>query len=171
MNFLIQQFVFAKSDIDFSEIIFIIVIAVFWILGAIVKVVSKQQRKTGTIAEKQRGVKQPSRPIQFQTKQKPPVRVQRPEKLKKRYVERIPKKQPVSEIEARIAEKPELSIAMPSIETGLESTIEREKKKVSQPTAAELFLNFESVDDLKKGILYYEIIGKPLSLRQEERLF
>ena len=171
MNFLIQQSVFAKNDTDFSEIIFIIVIAVFWILGAVVKVLSKQSKKTETIAEKQRIVKQPPQTFQFQTKQKPPIRARRPEKVKKPYVERIPKKQAVSGIKAVLPEKPELSITMPSIETGLEGIIKKEKKKAAQPTAAESLLKFESVDDLKKGILYYEILGKPLSLRQQERLF
>ncbi len=171
MNFGIQQFVAAKNDTNFSEIIFIIVIAAFWILGAIVKVVSKKAKKSETIAEKQRSVKLSPQPIQFQTKQKPPVRAHRPERLKKPHVERISKKQPVSEIKSALPEKSKLSITMPAIETGIEGIIEIEKKKSSQPPASESLLSFESVDDLRKGILYYEILGKPLSLRQQERLF
>jgi hypothetical protein len=171
MNFGILQFVFAKTDTDFSQIIFIVVIAAFWILGAIVKVVSSKAKKTENLAEKQDIAKQPSRPIQFQTKQKAPVRARLAEKLKKTYFDRISKKQPVREIKAVLPEKPELSISMPSIKTGLEDVIEIEKKKATEPALAESLLSFESADDLKKGILYYEILGKPLSLRQEERLF
>ncbi len=171
MNYLTLQFFVAKNDTNFSDIIFIVVIAVFWIIGVIAKVVSKQSKKTEKPAEKQRIIKQPSPAVQVQTKPKKPVRAARPEKLKKYYAERIPKKQRVSEIGALIAEKPELSISMPAIETGLESVIKKEKKQAPQPSTTESFLNFESVDDLKKGILYYEILGKPLSLRQQERLF
>jgi cytoskeletal protein RodZ len=171
MNFETLQFVVAKNDTNFSDIIFIVVIAVFWIIGVIAKVVSKQSKKSEKPAEKQRIIKQPSQGVQVQTKPKRPVRAARPEKLKKYYVEKTPKKQPVSEIGALISEKPELSISMPAIETGLESVIKKEKKQATQPSITESFLNFESVDDLKKGILYYEILGKPLSLRQQERLF
>ncbi len=180
MNFGILQFVVAKNDTDFSQIIFIIVIAVFWVIGAIVKVVSSKAKKSETIAENQKLVKQPG-PIQFKIKQKSQVPSQHLKRIKDSVSKLIEQKQ--ASIESKIyktepdsvsTDLPEiskLSVSTPVIKTGLEGISKREKKEAYQPIVAESLLSFESIDDLKKGILYYEILGKPLSLRQQERLF
>ncbi len=186
MNFGIQQFVVSKTDTDFSQIIFIIVIVCFWVLGIIVKAVAKKAKKSENLTEKQNTFLPPSGTVQYQTEQKPSSLAQYLKRLKKTYSNIIAENEAVTE---KIAELPELSnskrtSAVPGIKTGLKSvskgvttplTYEKkgkiEEKQAAQPKIAEPLLKFESTDDLKKGILYYEILGKPLSLREKERLF
>ncbi len=190
MNFGILQFIVSKTDTDFSQIIFIIVIVCFWALGIIVKAVAKKAKKSENLTEKQNTFLPPSGTVQYQTEQKPSVLAQYLKRLKKTYSDIIAEKEAETE---KSAELPELELsnskrtsAFPGIKTGLKSvskgkglttplTYEKkgkiEKKQTAQPKIAEPLLKFESTDDLRKGILYYEILGKPLSLREKERLF
>ncbi len=180
MNFLIQQLVAAKSDPDkLIQIIFFVVIVCFWVLAAIVKAVSNRAKKSQDLTEEQDAVTPTSETVQYQIRQKPPVLAQYPKRRKKTYAKRIPEEKAVSEKSAvktklgfKSVELPELSklsVAVPGIKAGLESVSKREKKEAVPSTIAESLLRFESTDDLRKGILYYEILGKPLSLRSQDR--
>ena len=195
MNFVIQHLAAAKSDPDkLMQTIFFIVIVCFWVLAAIVKAVSNRAKKSQDLTEEQDqdAVTPTSETFQYQIRQKPPVLAQYPKRRKKTYAKRIPEEKAVSEKSAvktklgfKSVELPKLSklsAAVPGIKPGLESVSKgvtapliyekkgkREKKEAVPSTIAESLLRFESTDDLRKGILYYEILGKPLSLRSQDR--
>lgn len=195
MDFVTQHLVAAKNDHDkLIQIIFFVVIVCFWVLGVIVKAVSNKAKKTQYLSEEQNAVIPPSETSQYQTKQKPPVLAQYLKRLKKTYADIIVEKETVNEKSAvktklglknaGLPELSELSVSMPGIKTGLESiskgvttplTYDKKgkigKKQAAQTTIAESLLKFDNTDDLRKGILYYEILGKPLSLRSQDRFF
>ena len=84
-------------------------------------------------------------------------------------------------------EEPELSVPRPQFQPILEELPELTGKPIKKleerrlglparkeqaPPAVERLLDFEEPDELRRAILHYEILGKPLSLRQpSDRIF
>lgn len=178
MNFLIQQVVVAQRDTDFSEIIFIIVIAVFWIIGAIVKVASKKTQSADKFGkQKDYAKRQAPRPIQYKPiprPEKPSTQVETGIKKPIPKVKRPVKKEPAF-VKLDLPEAPVLGEDL-LVDIITEPIYKKEPKltvagKEAKTETEEVLLSFENIDDVRKGILYYEILGKPLSLRQQERLF
>jgi len=84
-------------------------------------------------------------------------------------------------------EEPELSVPRPQFQPILEELPDLTSKPIKKleerrlglparkeqaPPAVERLLDFEEPDELRRAILHYEILGKPLSLRQpSDRIF
>jgi hypothetical protein len=71
----------------------------------------------------------------------------------------------VPRIASKIKKVPELTMAMPQVEAA--SPEETPQAKY----LSEFFSDYDDPEKLRKAILHYEILGKPISLREEERAF
>ena len=143
-----------KDGDDWTQILVFVVLAAFWVVGGIMKARANKAstlRDEGKEQSPQPGPARPQRhPVRAGLIEPEPVTFT-PIAVEKR------RKIPESIIETNIQ--------------GLKSEIgEVTRKKASKPAveSAGPILRFEDPDELKKAILYYEILGKPISLRESQ---
>jgi len=177
MSYILVGIVLAarKGDFgDWANILFVLALAVFWVLGGIIKA------RTGGKGEPEDEEQLPGRPAH-----KPPERArglqrqtfgpvqqreyrpvaQQPRRKISHPRPAVPKYAAKTEegVRFRPLEVPELSklpLSMPSVLP--------EQKEVRQPVSkpvVERLLDPDDPDKLKRAILHYEILGKPVSLR------
>ena len=140
MNTLLVHTVLAASPDDFSswvEMLIFVIVLVFWALGGILKL--KSARKSNAEIDEQ-SEPEPSSRLSG------PVFIQQPTRKK---VQRQP--------------EPAVAPLLKKDDLGLTGKWETDLPEVS----IETLLQFEDPDDLKRAILHYEILGKPLALRQQ----
>lgn len=186
MNEFLTQIILARNDDveNWMNILFVVIIAVFWALGAFLKARARNVKEeseepqsdkparrrpktsTGLRKEffKQLGFSHPAGPGSGRQYRRQIEQLRR----------RITRPRPTS-ISIGTEKKP---IAVPSEEKHPKLTSEpsidielKDKETVTHretPGAAFVFeslLDFTDTDDLRRAILHYEILGKPLSLR------
>lgn len=142
-----------------QQLLILVIVVVFWALGGIVKArTEKAERKE----EQQRSERPRRRPV---PKQRP-----RPELARSRSAkpELIGKKPGVRVSPAQV----ELERTIPQ---GLEKLkFKGLAQRVEEPqaeTVVDVLPSLENPDDLVSAILYYEILGKPLALREPQGMF
>jgi len=209
MNELLTQIILAARRRDgksWTNILFIVGLAIFWIIGGILKAranKTKQEgeeqlpRKPGFKPPDRAGVrkpraveKTPHEQVQRPTARTPYRREPQPQIQPPRR--KITRLQPAAQMFAakkvqaaplgtiELLEEPELPQPAPQVEPDLEELPEFTAKAVKEledirvrtpaetpqrKYLAEVLLDYADPDDLKTAILHYEILGRPLSLR------
>ncbi len=213
MNNLLAQQILAARDKDFeswTNILFIVVIGIFWVVGGILKAKANKS--------KQQEQEQPGRRPPESTAGAPRAFKQTPYQQAQRPVGRVPKSQlrpqqvqpsrrkivrpqavgrkPSIKTEEAIElptlealETPKVSLPGPQLQADLEElpefTVETVEKDIRLSSVealgakrigiagetpqtkylAEILLDYDDPEKLRRAILHYEILGKPLSLR------
>ena len=211
MNELLAQIILAARNRDgksWTNILFIVGLAVFWVIGGILKArANKKQkdeeqltRKSGLKPSEGAGVREP-RVVQktpYEQVQRPTARtpyrrgpqpqiqpprrkIARPELFVQKFVTEKEQAAPLETIE--LLEEPELSVPTVQLEHKFEEFEElpdftgKAVKELGDMRVgtlaetpqrkylAEILLDYADPDDLRRAILHYEILGRPLSLR------
>jgi len=168
------QVLAARSDDaeGWMNTLVVVLLVVFWAIGGILKARAKKTKATE--AEDEEYSKGPFRPTARPATAKPvylPSRIASAEQGRRPEVQRgqAGVKALAMETEPRPA-KPSVTVRKAQgPETAVAKvTGEWAEKPVSAPEepAIEPLLSTEEPDELKKAILHYEILGKPLSLRE-----
>jgi hypothetical protein len=170
-----------KGDFeDWANILFVLVLAVFWVLGGIIKARGAVRR--GRKEEEQLPGKPERRPPErarglrrqtfgpVQRREYRPVaqqlraRISRPQPIVPKYAPKTEEGVRVRPLE--VPEVPGVSKLPPSM-----PSVRLERKEAREPVDkpfVERLLDFDDADKLKRAILHYEIFGKPVSLRSSE---
>lgn len=212
MNELIEYIILAsrrRSPKGWGNIVFIVGLAIFWLISAIFKSMARkdEEKKTG---EKQLSRKPGGKPAVGTTKEGPfqqirraiEAEVQKQRQLQAQQTQRkVVRPQPAARkvvakpAMQRVATKPgrgpeihalesieetKLPSAIAEVEPKLEKLPEYTSKTVKAVGAngisaaaqvpqgrqlLEILMDYSDPDELKRAILHYEILGKPLSLR------
>ena len=158
---------------DWVNILFVLGLAVFWVLGGIIKARTagkgnreEQEQPPGRPArrppERARGLQRQSfgpvqreyRPVAQQRRRK----ISRPRPAVPKYAAKT--KEDIRLRPLEVPQAPKLPLSTPSVQP--------EQKEVRQPISkpvVERLLDPDDPDKLKRAILHYEILGKPISLR------
>lgn len=157
MSALFIQVVLARNgdDAEWMQLLVFIVLAVVYGLGSILKA-----RTSKTELEEEKDVD-----ISREKQQRLQGRLQRLKAVLPQLVEQEqPQRQPV---QPRLEEAAEI-IPMP-LETIKERPIELLGETKQLEAIFEPVLNLDKPDELKRAILYCEILGKPVALREQPR--
>ena len=154
------------EDTGWSQMLVFLVLAVFWIVGGIMKAKTQKANRQQQKQKPQQGSKHFQRP-DFQQVQKPA------EKVTKVYQQAQAALRP--EAAAKKVEKFQEQIPKPVEMAGAVKQAERKIAKPAEKTVelvveSERLLIPEDTQQLKTAILHYEILGKPLALREENRI-
>jgi hypothetical protein len=196
MNCFLAQIILAARDTgEWMNILFFVAIAAFYAIGSVLKAKANKSAKQKQ-AKRQPGVKPAERaPLRQAVKKTPPPAtvkkpaypqpphrpVARPRPVMRKPVPRKPA------AAAKAAKPPgmaEAVPAVPSMQSELEGLRELPKKTVGQMDIGRLglaaekkekepviyeepLLALDDPDALRRAILYYEIIGKPVSMRRQ----
>lgn len=145
-----EQFI-AKNDNGggWMQLLVFIVLGVFWVVGGILKAKSQKVEK-----EEEEGEEPP------QPTTEGPRRPQR--RTYRSIIQEMRGGKVVSQLPKKIKIQPP------------QTSPDRERKPISAPLkvakaedSGEALFDFEMPQDWRKAILYYEILGKPLALRNE----
>jgi hypothetical protein len=200
---LLAQIILAQRRDDtegWMNILFVVVLAIFWAVGGIIKAKSKSSETNGKKTMPRRPAHRPSarvNPLQEQLLKQS----RQPSEPAERRESHPTTKKPVkkfSEIRAAVqkfaaeAEQafqaqagkpvPETKIPVPkpkvkpdilkSPESSRKSVIQLQDKQAAVPAEmleseylSELLLDYTDPEELRRAILHYEILGRPLSLR------
>lgn len=192
MNYL-AQIILAARDRDVKEwpnILFIVVVAVFWAVGGILKAkANKPSRQDQEQPERKGGLKpaegtrtprafqqktsyqqpQAQRPVSRpQVRQAPRRKVARPQPI----VQKLETLEPPRPLQVS-PQAPQLQPDFQELPDFTGETVKKLKgKRIATPAetpqpkyVAELLSDYADPNQLKRAILHYEILGKPLSLR------
>ncbi len=173
MNFLIAQIVLAarSTDPENAPWIKLLIFVIIAVIAAIQGIAKKKANKT-EFEDDEQNEKTFTRP-------KPKTRVQI--SVQKNYITAKQQIRPyiTRQIDETEFEKPiTVPVAKKPVFSELQPFAESPKEIRKEPLAApaaisqlatapvEAFLRFDGLDELKTAIIYYEIIGKPLALRE-----
>lgn len=208
MNELLAQIILAARNRDgksWMNILFIVGLAVLWVIGGILKARANKKQKDEEQLPRKPGFKpsdradvrghkavqktpyeQVQRPTartpyrrEPQPQIQPPRRkIARPELFVQKFVTEKEQAIPPGTIE--LLEEPELPVPAPQVQPDFQelpqftskAVKELEAMRVSTPAEtprakylAEILLDYADPEDLRRAILHYEILGRPLSLR------
>ena len=181
MDKLLAQIVLAARGDDaegWMNTLVIVLLAVFWAIGGILKARARKAEKAEAEDEEQGVVKGPLRPTARRATAKPvygnrgvavwrpqPQRIRAGAKTLAVEVEPRPAKPSVTGRKARGG--PEAAVAKMAVERPPKAVpAAGAVRAVEKPMLEQLLLSAEEPDELRKAILHYEILGKPLSLRE-----
>jgi len=188
MNELLAQINLARNDDveNWMNILFVVIIAVFWALGGILKARARNVKKESEEPQSDRPARK--RPLTstnlikefFKQLDFSHSAVTDSSKQNRRQIEQLRRRntrpQPTSlsiGTEKKLISVPsEEEHSMLTSEPSIIDTELKDKETVTHretPGAAFVFeslLDFNDSDDLRRAILHYEILGKPLSLRR-----
>ena len=146
------------------------IVLAFWIVGGILKAKANKAKQGG-----EEGAKphlQPAKPVGMPQKGKPPARgvpgrqAYRQAQPPKRAVERPIRIRPKIEAKAEEVMGVDIpSVSAPTPMTKFDLDISQPGGPVAEPAAALYPLGLDDTEQLKAAILHYEILGKPLSMR------
>jgi len=215
MNYsFLQLFIIAQNeDFEWMNILFLVVLAAFWLIGGIVKVKSEQAKRQKNrqlprddaarpsaakrnpgeiILEKILGSFIPDsvnqqRSISQQTFKKSPPQEVKPGLSAKSRADKYVLRQKMSQLRKQklLLQKKsldpkfnELTQIEPDIEKLPDFTADADKdivpsyqKVTAEVPMSQYLLDFSDSDSLKRAILYYEVLGRPLSLRDSSNPF
>ena len=176
MDKLLAQIILAARGDDaagWMNTLVIVLLVVFWAIGGILKARAKKTKIEDEIEDEDEYSEEPLKPAARPSTAKPRgVAVWRPQPQRiragaKTLAEEVEPRQAKPSVAGRKAREPKTAVA--------KITGERPKKAVpaagavravEKPMLEQLLLSAEEPDELRKAILHYEILGKPLSLRE-----
>lgn len=155
----------------------IVLLAVFWAIGGILKARARKAEKAEAEDEEQGVGKGPLRPTARRATAKPVygnrgVAVWRPQPQRiragaKTLAEEVELRQAKPSVTGRKAREPKTAVAkMAGVRPPKVVPAAGAVRAVEKPMLEQLLLSAEEPDELRKAILHYEILGKPLSLRE-----
>jgi len=184
MNNVTEHILLAARNEDINSwvnILVIVVLAVFWAIGGILKSKAKNtddedheepghkpsRKPSNTVNSLKEAFFQqlrqvhPAVPAQRKKTIHPQTVNQRPTSKKSVYTgHKFPKKQEV---------QPGIDERMDFIGEPIKGVIDKsvkERPKAETESVLEAFIDYADTDELRRAILHYEILGKPLSLRE-----
>ena len=208
MNELLTQIILAARRRDgksWTNILFIVGLAVFWVIGGILKARANKKQKDEEQLTRKPGFKPPDRAgvrehkvvqkTPYEQVQRPTARtpyrrepqpqiqpprrkIARPQLFVQKFVTEKEQAAPPETIE--LLEEPGLPVPAPQVQPDFQELPQFTTKAVKEledmrirtpaetPAArylAEILLDYADPEDLKRAILHYEILGRPLSLR------
>lgn len=147
-------------------VVWFIVLA-FWIVGGILKAKANKAKQGG-----EEGAKPDLRPARPAQRGKPPARgvperqAYRQARPPRRAVERPIRIKPKMEAKAGEVMGVDIpTVSAPTAMTKFDLDISQPGRPVAEPAAALYPLGLDDAEQLKAAILHYEILGKPLSMR------
>ena len=180
MSYFLAQTILVAQDRevrDWTNILFIVIVAALWVIGGIIK-----SRRSKTELEEEDEEQLAPKPAH-----EPPARTSRLQKqllapshlpvgpaLRKQY-------RPQVQLEPPEAVKPKSSLPKPQFQPDFQELPEFTSKAVEKlgrkyvgiagetprgEYLSEILLDYADPDELRRAILHYEILGKPLSLRE-----
>ena len=190
-----------SSDKGWGNILFIVFLAIFWVIGGILKAKKNaQEKKAGGQGLGQKPGGKPAesskskpkgpfqqiraavvaelekqRELQTQQKQRKVVRpkpaarkvVARPERVKESYTVETPEEtrlpSAIAEVEPKLKKLPEYTSKSVQAMGDKRSVVAAQEPRAKH--LSEILSDYSHPDDLKRAILHYEILGRPLSLR------
>lgn len=202
MSELLAQLILARRNDDadsWMNILFVIVLAVFWLIGGIIKAkskknVSRDEQLLGKPVRKpplhsrearEQMLKRLERPADSAQSQQPRPATQKPRMkfadlqaaVRKFAVEaekafQADIREPVREIKPQFTE-PQIKADKPKLTEPMTTTIKGfHEKRTTEPAQipeseylSEILTDYADPEELRRAILHYEILGKPLSLR------
>lgn len=216
MNYSFLQFFLAAQNEDFEKwmnILFIVILAAFWLIGGIVKVKSEQAKRRKNKQSPRDDAARPSavkrdpgelilekilgsfipdsanqqRSISQQTFKKSPPQEVKPALTAKSQSDKYVTRQKMSQLRKQKLLQQKQSVEpkfneLKSIDTDIHKlpdfsadavkNIEPSYQKVTAEVSMSNYLpDFSDSDSLKRAILYYEVLGRPLSLRDSSNPF
>lgn len=178
-TFLAQTIVLARNGDNngWMEILVLIIVAVIWVIGGIIK--SKANKEKDQISEKPASKLRPSPLETAKATRKQPVQQVQPARRKMMRPQPAVHKTAAEAYSLKAQPEQDLPLSISQIQPklgklpGLKVTVEGLKGKYTQTpaekpptvTALQPLLDFDEPDSLRRAILHYEILGKPLSLR------
>ena len=177
MNDVLVQTVLAARKSNFEDwvnILFVLALAVFWVLGGIIKA---RTRGKGKREEQEQlpgrpGRRPPERTRRLRRQIFGPVQqreyrpvAQQPRRKISRGQPAVPKYAAETEEgiwlrPLEVPEAPKLPFSTPSVQPE-----KKQAQELGSKPVVERILDFDDTDALKRAILHYEILGKPVSLR------
>ena len=202
---LLLQIILARQNDDldsYMNILFVVVLAVFWLIGGIIKAKANKSGAGGDDniprkpprkppvhsreareqmlkrlerpADSAQGQRQQPRPAT----QKPRMKFADLQAAVRKFAVEAEKafdsgtKEPVPKPRPTLTE-PQIEVEKPKVAKPLTTTVEGlQEKRASEPSQIpeseyllELLTDYADPDELRRAILHYEILGKPLSLR------
>ncbi|MFQ6036559.1 MAG: hypothetical protein ACE5NM_12040 [Sedimentisphaerales bacterium] len=180
MDELLAQLIQAARSDDvegWMNILIVVIIAVFWAISGILKARAgkpeeEQEQLAGKPTPRQppaaRGLKekllQQARPTQ-PVRPAPARKIGYPQPVAQRVTA---KKRPIRIPTVEALKEPKLPRPAPRVRPAVEELPQLISKPVERPEpelAVESLLDYADPDELRRAILHYEILGKPLSLR------
>ena len=163
MNELLAQLILAARNEDIEgwmKILFVVILAVFWAIGGVLKARTKKPEQE----QEQLAGKPTRRQVAMTQVEQLRRRVRRPRPVVQAT---IPKK-PMPVLTSEVLEEPKLPKLKPEVQPAVEELPQLISKPVERPElilATESLLDYADPEELRRAILHYEILGKPLSLR------
>jgi hypothetical protein len=202
MNDLLLQIILARRNDDaesWTNILFVVVLAVFWLVAGIIKAKAKKpggrdEQLPGKPVRKpplhsrearEQMLRQLDRPADSAQSQQPRPSAQKPRMkfadlqaaVRKFAVEaeqafQVNTKEPAPELEP-VLKEPQIKAEKPELTEPMTRTIKGfQEKRISEPEQmpeseylSEILTDYSDPEELRRAILHYEILGKPLSLR------
>ena len=185
MDKLLAQIVLAARDDDaggWMNTLVIVLLAVFWAIGGILKARARKAEKAEAEDEEPGVVKGPLGPLRptarrataksvYKDKARG-VAVWRPQPQRiragaKTLAEEVEPRQAEPTVTVRKGREPKTAVAkMVGKRPPKAVPAAGAVRAVEKPMLEQLLLSAEEPDELRKAILHYEILGKPLSLRE-----
>jgi hypothetical protein len=169
-----------ERDTGWMQILVFVILAIFYALGSIVKAKANKTAPKGKEQGPPKPVRKPPESTidlqmlkqLFGLPEKPaPSSQSRPQVTKPRMAK--PQVQPTSRKVARPQPAGmamlEPQVAKPQVQPKVEVAAPAEKQPATY--LSEILSDYEDPEKLRRAILHYEILGKPLSLREQERTF
>jgi hypothetical protein len=186
MNYWLAQLVLAardsnERDAGWMQILVFVILSVFYAVGSIVKA---RANKTAPKGEKQIPRKPARKPPDLQilkqffglpeepeSSSQPSPEASKPQAAKPQVQQtrrKVARPQPagMTMLEPQMA-MPQVQPKLEKITAGVAAPTEKPQTKY----LSEILSDYENLEKLRRAILHYEILGKPLSLREQERAF
>jgi len=164
MKQFVQQIVLAAQGDDtkgWMNILFVVVLAVFWLISGIVKATSKKSQDS----QKQQSLHKPVRKVQPPTLARDPSLTPPKRTTQTRSQPQLKSSPPQPRLGSIFQDIPNIS-SKPKPLMELEPMRLETRQRTSEiEDPPELVLDFTDPDELSKAILHYEILGPPVSLR------
>lgn len=162
-DFATQMILAARGDDaeGWINTLVVVLLVVFWAVGGILKARAKKTKAEDEEEYGEKPFKPSARPATAKPMYKAQrVRVRRPQPQRIRAGMKIEPGRAKPSVTGRKVQGPKAAVA--------KTAVEQPEKPVSAPEepAIESLLSGEEPDELRKAILHYEILGKPLSLRE-----
>jgi hypothetical protein len=182
MSYWLAQLVLAARNSDgdekWGQILFFVILSIFWVVGNIIKKVSANKTSPKTPRKQVRKQPEPTAELQilkqfFGLPEEPEPQVAKPQvqpqvrKVARPAIPQTAKPQAAKpQVQPKIEKAPELTAAMPQVEAVVPAETSQAKY------LSEILSDYENPESLKRAILHFEILGKPISLRGPlERFF
>lgn len=173
MSGLLPQIILAArrydEDAGWMQLLVFVIMAVFWALGSIIK---SRSKKTGFEEEEgqlKEGQLEETFPEHGQQMSQQTTRPQQKKDAQPRHTARhvTAKKETLAQPQTlKSLEIGKLSLKKTEIKTEQQEI----PSEQSQPqTGIEFPLDLEDADNLKRAVVYYEVLGKPLAMRDEPK--